>query len=106
MNTEDMLDLSHEFEMAKMQIELRQVSDPDVLREMCIQLIGIIDVVGATMIGITIIIMSIIDVAGITIVYQHHRRRRHHHGELYSFTIASVIITFIIGRKRFIGVVA
>ena len=41
MNTEDMLDLSHEFEMAKMQIELRQVSDPDVLREMCIQLIGI-----------------------------------------------------------------
>ena len=41
MESEDMLDLSHEFELAKMQIEIRQVSDPNVLREMCIQLLNI-----------------------------------------------------------------
>ena len=36
-----MLSLSHEFEMAKMQIELREITDPNVLREMCLQLIHI-----------------------------------------------------------------
>jgi len=39
MKPEDMLDIAREFAMARMQVELRHISDPNLLREMCMRLI-------------------------------------------------------------------